>query len=347
MARKVFKIAAPLRPDDDIAALKKAGADELYCGYVDEESERLWPIRFVTINRRGKGQSFEGFPAFSAAMEKARRLGLGVYVTMNGLYTPEQYPWLMRTIDKISRLGAVRGMIVTDMGLLLGLKKAGYKKEINISTGGTTFNHYTAGFFASLGASRVIVDRQLTINEICGLVCSSAGGVGIEIFILGGPCIFIDGYCSFAHYFDEQEKARGARRGMALVKTHNTSFEQFGCDEVIGTLSYNGFTVTALSPAGKAASRPAFRRKKSLQYCNLCGLYELRRFPGITLKIAGREGNKLGAVRLVADAVRLAGTKGISRQEFRKRIKKLYFSVHGNRCDPTKCYLPAPLVRKD
>ena len=44
MARKVFKIAAPLRPDDDIAALKKAGADELYCGYVDEESERLWPI---------------------------------------------------------------------------------------------------------------------------------------------------------------------------------------------------------------------------------------------------------------------------------------------------------------
>jgi collagenase-like PrtC family protease len=253
----------------------------------------------------------------------------------------------MRTIDKISRLGAVRGMIVTDMGLLLGLKKAGYKKEINISTGGTTFNHYTAGFFASLGASRVIVDRQLTINEICGLVCSSAGGVGIEIFILGGPCIFIDGYCSFAHYFDEQEKARGARRGMALVKTHNTSFEQFGCDEVIGTLSYNGFTVTALSPAGKAASRPAFRRKKSLQYCNLCGLYELRRFPGITLKIAGREGNKLGAVRLVADAVRLAGTKGISRQEFRKRIKKLYFSVHGNRCDPTKCYLPAPLVRKD
>lgn len=61
---KTFKIAAPFVHIEEIEPLKKAGADELYCGYVDEESERLWPIFFQTINRRLKGASFEDFATF-------------------------------------------------------------------------------------------------------------------------------------------------------------------------------------------------------------------------------------------------------------------------------------------
>jgi len=196
---KAFRIAVPFVSKEEIEPLRKAGADELYCGYVDEESERLWPIFFHSINRRGKGASFEDFATFKDALKEADRYSLPVYVTMNWHYTPEQYPWLIKTIEKISKLRGVKGLIITDIGLLLTLRKIGYEKEIHISTGGTCFNSNTADFFSSLGASRIILDRQLTAKETIDLISQKRSKIDVEIFVFYTACLFIDGYCNFFH----------------------------------------------------------------------------------------------------------------------------------------------------
>ncbi len=170
MIREYFRILAPFTHIEDVKILKNAGVDELYCSYVTEELTEKWPLAFNILNRRGEGQSFENYEIFKKAAEQANKYNLPVYVAINGLYTPEQYPLLLDLVKKIECLEGVKGIIVADLGFLLTLKKNKFKKEIHISTGGTCFNSNTVDFYQNLGANRIILPRQLTSSEIENIV---------------------------------------------------------------------------------------------------------------------------------------------------------------------------------
>jgi len=209
MTRKYFRILAPFTHPQDVKLLKNAGADELYCGYVTKKLTDKWPLAFNILNRRGEGQSFESYDAFKEATEEARSCNLPVYVTINGLYTPEQYTLLLELVEKVECLEGVRGIIVADLGFLLTLKKGGFKKEIHISTGGTCFNSNTADFFSELGSERIILDRQLTSHEIESCISGIKSEIDIEIFVIAEGCGgFIDGYCTFFHCFEKAKKRK-------------------------------------------------------------------------------------------------------------------------------------------
>ena len=129
MVRKHFRILAPFTHVEDVKLLKDAGADELYCGYVTKKLTDRWPLSFNILNRRGEGQSFENYYAFKEATEQAARYDLPVYVTINGLYTPEQYPLLTELTEQVECLDGVKGIIVADLGFLLTLRKNDFKKD--------------------------------------------------------------------------------------------------------------------------------------------------------------------------------------------------------------------------
>lgn len=341
-----FKISAPFITIENIKALKDAGANELYCGYIDKESERLWPISFVTINRRGKGQSFEDFAVFRKAIEIAYHYDLAVYVTMNGLYTKEQYPWLLKTIDKISKLNGIRGLIISDIGLLLTLKKIGYQKELVISTGGTTFNYYTADFFASVGARRVILDRQLSIQEMLDLISRKKTHLGIEIFIIGDPCFFIDGYCTFAHYLNNWLNFTKIRDNISLIKSYNTCLQPYGCAEFKNLLATRNFKLCNISGRRRNISSFHYQPKKYALNCNLCALYELKNFPDITLKVTGRGTDPTKAVEMVSRAAGLVKQKNITPRQYYKEAKLLYRHFYGIKCNNANCYYPQSLIKQ-
>lgn len=342
---KTFRISAPFVHIEEIEPLKKAGADELYCGYVDEESEKLWPIFFHSINRRGKGASFEDFATFKDAVKEADRYSLPVYVTMNWHYTPEQYPWLIKTIKKISRLKGVKGLIVTDMGLLLTLRKIGYEKEILISIGGTPFNSNTADFFSSLGANRIILDRQLTAKETVDLISQKRSKIDVEIFVFYTACLFIDGYCNFFHGVGALKNTK-VSKGVFLVKSEDTSTVSFGCVEITNLLANKRFKVHTISGTKKKLSDFRFQPQKRPFGCNLCSLYELRDFPQITLKVVERGMKQANTVRIISKLINYLAHKNISRREYQGKAKELYFKINKQRCTPFNCYCPLPLIEK-
>lgn len=345
---KKFKITAPFTSIEEIEPLKEAGVDELYCGYIDEESEKLWPIAFCTMNRRGKGCSFEQYTVFKAAVAKAEAYDLPVYVAMNGLYTLEQYPWLLKTIHKISRLSGVKGIIIADMGLLLSLRREGYQKEIHISTGGTIFNHYTADFFSSLGASRVILDRQLAADEMVELISQRKSNIEVEIFMVNEPCLFIDGYCAFFHHFDKDERSRVFKvTNKTSVTTSYCSFPTVnGCEEIRKLLLAKKFEVHPIA-GGKTSMEPLGRHVLEFGLnCNLCSLYKLRSFSGIRLKITGRVGNQARPVNMVSRAIKIAGRKTVSRKQYEEKAKALRFDYHKKKCDLSSCYCSKSLTRR-
>ncbi|MBU1125255.1 MAG: U32 family peptidase, partial [Candidatus Omnitrophica bacterium] len=150
-----LKILAPFRGKNEIVPLIESGVDEFYCGYLDPE----WEVTYSSLEfeRKGGGSNFTDLQELRASVRLAHRKGVPVFVTVNGLYVKAQYPLLLKIIKKLKTLDA-DGFIVADMGVLLTLRKQGFKEQIHISTGGTVFNSEAARFYKDWGASRIILD---------------------------------------------------------------------------------------------------------------------------------------------------------------------------------------------
>ncbi|TAM38434.1 U32 family peptidase, partial [bacterium] len=160
-----MKILSPISRKEEVEPLVEAGAGELYCGIVP----RLWSDRYGvsdTLNRReGYGANFSSFADLQYAIQLAHKRNVPVFVTINGLYTREQYPLIREIVEKLISI-KVDGLIIADLGLLLTLERTKFPGEIHMGTGGTAFNSRTISFYKELGASRIILDRHLTIGEI-------------------------------------------------------------------------------------------------------------------------------------------------------------------------------------
>ncbi|MHB9155036.1 MAG: U32 family peptidase [Endomicrobiales bacterium] len=336
--KNYFRILAPLTGPEEIGLLKKAGADELYCGYLPEKMTAQWPAAFNVLNRRGEGQSFERFAEMREAARAAAAHRLPLYVTLNGLYTPEQYPLLEELARGLESLPGVTGVIVADMGLLLTLKEKGFKKEVHVSTGGTCFNAGTAGFYASQGAARVILDRQLSAREIKSIVAGARPAVDFEIFIFNEGCEFIDGFCTFFHCFERA--AQEARKNLSVAHRYNTEQSSRGCDYFFKTPA----TAFPVPPRVRAPARLA--RKPVNLLCRLCDLHELRDSRIRSLKVVGRgkRARDLAAtVTRVLKAVAYLRSKEPSKKEYARFCQDLVSSeAFGGRqrCAGRNCYFP-------
>lgn len=346
MRKKYLRILAPFTRIGDVKLLKEAGADELYCGYVTEELTEKWPLAFNILNRRGEGQSFNDYRVFRRAVEEADRHNLAVYVTINGLYTPEQYPALLELVKKVECLKGVKAIIVADLGLLLTLKKNKFKKEIHISTGGTCFNSNTADFYRKLGADRVILPRQLTAYEIGDIATEIGSEMDIEIFIICEGCGgFIDGYCSFFHCFERERKEK-IKKGYFFKPSYNTEQAVRGCQFYFSEELRKGHfkSFSANSYKEKEVSLKFQPEKHSLFGCRICDLYDLHKHPIKSLKIIGRGQD----VRFIIKYIKLTNrvlsyltSNDISRRNYQRKCKNLFSKIVFNnkrRCTKFDCY---------
>jgi len=354
MAKEFFRILAPFTRIADIKLLKESGADELYCGYITKELAKKWPAAFCILNRRGEAQSFEDYSTFQRAVELAHNLTLPVYVTINGLYTPEQYPLLLKLTEKIERLQGVNGIIVADLGFLLTLKKNGFNKEIHISVGGTCFNSNTADFFSSLGADRMILERQLASHEIEDIFKEMKTPIGIEVFIMAEGCGgFIDGYCTFFHCVEKNIKAR-IRKGDSVYPASYSDQDYKGCQFYFANkLAHGDFRIFDAKTCKEKEIRLKFQRKKyNLFGCRICDLYDLRKYPLKSLKVIGRGKYPVYTARLVkvvAQALSWLTSDTISRNDYQQKCKKLFSAtlLGERKCTKFDCYFSSHWLKND
>lgn len=347
--KKYFRILAPFNSTEDVRVYKKAGADELYCGYISPELSRRWPAAFNIVNRRGEGQSFERFDDFQAAVAEAEKYRLPVYVTMNGLYTAPQYPFLMELVRQIESVRGVTGIIVADMGLILALKDEGFSKEIHVSTGGTCFNASAVGFYEDIGASRIILDRQLTCSEIRDIVTRVDPETDVELFILNEPCGgFIDGFCTLYHIF-EQPHILMEKDGVVCRSAYNTELPPRGCDFYHIQKDLAVFDVATACPTGKKLS--ADKKRSDSFGCRICDLYRLRDCRIKSLKIVGRGKEQhiiRRSVEVVSQARSLLRDPALTPQQYRSKCKRILSKVMFDgafKCTSADCYFSSRWAR--
>ena len=304
-----FNILPGFVPNDSFPTLKKYGIKEVYVGFFDDYSEKKWPVAFNTINRRGEGASFYGIDSFQKLDKDAIKNRIDLYIAFNVFYSKEQLVWILKSIKKISKFNSVKGIIVSDINLLLKLKKAHYTKTIIMSTLSTIFNKNAISFFSELGATRFVLDRQLTAKEVLDIVKSFPQYQFEMFFLLGSGCLFIDGYCSSMHI---QEKD--------VDKKYNVTFNETLCMKTINEQKLN---------------------KKLLSYkCNICLLYYLKDLKNITLKIPNRtitDSTCSDIVNTILEIEKNLSMKNINFNKFSMFCKKLFEKRKGFTCNSKIC----------
>lgn len=322
---QIFNITSGFNNIDSVEKLKKAGATELYTGFFDKTINNKWPIAFNILNRRGEDANFTDWDEFKTAINKAKKFKLPVYVTFNGLYVPNQYKTILKTIDKVSSLNGIKGIIVNDIALLLLLKQCKYDKEIVISTGGTTFNDQTIKFYKDFGAKRIILDRQLNIKDLIYLINSNKD-LTYEIFAFGGSCFFIDGFCSFFHCSENINYSK------KIIRTYNVNQFNTGCH-----LIENNIRKFSKEYKDKYNVNPENFLNNMRHSCNLCNLYDLRKFKNISLKIVNRKNSTVSFVEVVNMAIlKLKNLK--TKKEYIKYCKKILEEKNIFKCNNSQCF---------
>ncbi|MHB8063587.1 MAG: peptidase U32 family protein [Ruminiclostridium sp.] len=132
-----------------------------------------------------------------------------LYVTVNIIPHNEDLVGLPEYIKQLDELG-VDAVIVSDPGIFSIVRKVAPDMEIHISTQANNTNYMSASFWYELGAKRVVVARELSIDEIKEIGDKTPEALDIEAFIHGAMCISYSGRCLLSNYMAGRDSNMGA-----------------------------------------------------------------------------------------------------------------------------------------
>ena len=138
----------------------------------------------------------------------AHSLGKKVYITANIYAKNADFQGLQDYFVQLEKIG-VDGVIVSDPGIVYVIKKVAPKLCIHLSTQANTTNKYAVKFWQEQGVSRVILARELSLNEIKE-IHEFTPETELEAFVHGAMCISYSGRCLLSDYLDGRSSNRGA-----------------------------------------------------------------------------------------------------------------------------------------
>ena len=139
----------------------------------------------------------------------AHKLNKKIYVTVNIVAHNKDFEGLDEYLKYLEKI-AVDGIIVSDIGIMQLAKDVAPKLELHVSTQANITNKYSAKFFCDLGAKRLVLARELSIEEIKEIRDYIPKDVVIETFVHGAMCISYSGRCLLSNYLSGRDSNRGA-----------------------------------------------------------------------------------------------------------------------------------------
>ena len=135
--------------------------------------------------------------------------GASVHVTCNTMPRNVEVARLPEWLEYLQDLG-VDAVILADVGVLSLLKKHAPRVKAHISTQASVSNYQAAAAWYELGASRVILARELSLEEITELRAKTPRELEIEAFVHGAMCVSYSGRCLLSNYMTGRDANRGA-----------------------------------------------------------------------------------------------------------------------------------------
>ena len=204
-----------LSPAGDFERLKFAlryGADAVYIG------GKNYSLRANAINFTNE--------EIKEATKFAHSLNKKVYVTVNIVLHDENVDGLKEYLLFLDRVN-VDAIIVSDIYIMSLWKELNLKMELHVSTQASTLNKETALFYKELGASRVVLAREASEEDIKEI--KDYTGLDLEAFIHGAMCTSISGRCIMSNYATNRDANRG---GCAQVCRWNFALDDENGNEL-------------------------------------------------------------------------------------------------------------------
>ena len=186
-----------LAPAGNLENLKMAvtyGADAVYLGGED-------------FGLRARAKNFN-FTQLTEGINFAHNRGKKIYLTLNIIPHNNDLEYLPEYLERLKNI-EVDAMIISDPGILSIVKNIMPEMEIHLSTQANTTNYASVNFWYKQGVSRIILARELSLEEIKEIVEKSPAGMKIETFVHGAMCISYSGRCLLSNYMINRDANKG------------------------------------------------------------------------------------------------------------------------------------------
>ena len=147
-------------------------------------------------------------PALREAVRLCREKGVKVHVTCNTLPREPELARLPAYLELLSDIG-VDALIVADIGVIALARKYAPKTALHISTQLGVVNSETCKAIFDMGASRAVLARELSLEEIRQIRLNAPQELELEAFVHGAMCVSFSGRCLLSNYLTGRDANRG------------------------------------------------------------------------------------------------------------------------------------------
>lgn len=187
-----------LAPAGDMERLRMAvayGADAVY-------------LAGASFGMRAFAGNFDEHTIYDAT-RLCKEAGVRTHVTINTMPRGDEVEQLPRWLEILQDAG-VDAVIVADLGAFRLAERYAPALERHISTQASVSNPVTARAWYELGAKRVILARELSLEEVSAIRRGTPPGLEIEAFVHGAMCVSYSGRCLLSNYMTGRDASRGA-----------------------------------------------------------------------------------------------------------------------------------------
>ncbi len=194
MDRKI-ELLAPAGGREALEAAVYYGADAVYAAG-------------KTYGLRAFADNF-GIEEIADSVKYVHSHGRKMYITLNAIFHECDFEGLEDYILALEK-AKVDAFIISDPGVLSIAKKTAPDVPVHLSTQANTTNLHSALFWHSQGVERVILSRELSLEEISNMSKNAPDTLELEGFVHGAMCISYSGRCLLSNFFTGRGGNQGA-----------------------------------------------------------------------------------------------------------------------------------------
>ncbi len=188
-------ILAPAGNKKAFLAAIAAGANAIYCG-----------LKIFSARMEADNFSTEELARLT---DLAHSKNIDVYVAFNSIIKESELEKVFRILTKLVAHTNIDALIVQDNAMIELAKKAGFDKEIHLSTLGNCTHPMGLETAQTQGFSRVVLPREFNIDEIKAMAQAAPASMGLEVFVHGALCYSVSGRCYWSSWFGGKSALRG------------------------------------------------------------------------------------------------------------------------------------------
>jgi putative protease len=220
------EILAPAGGVDSFLAALAAGADAIYCG-----------LKHFSARMEAENFSLSQLASLTAL---AHSQGRRVYVAMNTLIKPDELAQVGRLVDRLTHTVHPDALIFQDLAIIDLARQAGFAGELHLSTLAAASPAAGMTVAERLGVQRVVLPRELSVDEIKAIARKTPAGLGLEVFVHGALCYAVSGRCAWSSLLGGKSGLRGrcVQPCRRRYRRKGEVLPLFSCDDLgLGTLA--------------------------------------------------------------------------------------------------------------